>query len=94
MQARIGVPKDHVLSPLDLDILFDVLTNHLYLAVKSLSKLVDDYVCIGATKIVEKHWDLEADQALQGTLAVGSVIKPAGEMVVVSDVKTLRFSLF
>ena len=36
------VPEDHVLSPLDLKVLFYVLTNHFDFAVRSLSKLVDD----------------------------------------------------
>ena len=58
------VPEDHVLATFDLEVLFHVLTNYFYLAVKSLSKLVDDWVCIVATEVVDKHWDLEADRAI------------------------------
>ena len=55
---------------------------------------MDDYLCIVATEVVEKHWDLEADRALQITLAVGSTNKPARYMVVMSNFRTLRFPLY
>ena len=75
---------------------FPCFDQSLNLEVRSLSKLVDDLVSIVATKVVEKHWDLEADRALQVTLAMGSANKPAGarDMVVVSDFRTLRFPLY
>ena len=88
------VPEDHVLSLLDLEVLFHVLTNHFDLAVKSLSELVDNSVRIVATEVVEKHWDLEADRALKVTLAVGGSDKPVRDMVVVSDFRTLRFTIY
>ena len=36
------VADDHVLSPLDLAVLFHVLINHFDLTIRSLSELVDD----------------------------------------------------
>ena len=48
---------------------------------------------IVATEVVKKHWNLEADKALQVTLAVGGADKPACDVVVVTDVKTFRFTL-
>ena len=49
---------------------------------------------IVATEVVEKHWDLETDWALQVTLAVGSADKPARDVVVVTDLGTLRFTFY
>ena len=43
---------------------------------------------------MEKHWDLEADWALQVTLAVGGIDKPARDVVVVTDFGTFRFTLY
>ena len=49
---------------------------------------------IVATEVLKKHWDLEADRALQVTLAVGSADKPASHLVVVTDFGTFCFSLY
>ena len=43
---------------------FSVLTDNFDFAVRSLSELVNDQVRIVATKVVEEHWDFEADRAL------------------------------
>ena len=42
---------------------------------------------------MQEHWDLEADRALQVTLAVGGEDKAAGYFVVVTDFVTLRLAL-
>ena len=49
---------------------------------------------IVATKVVEKHWDLEADRALQITLTVCGADKRARDVVVVTDFGTLRFPFY
>ena len=49
------VAKYHVLPPLDLEIFLHDLTDNFDLAVKSLSKLVDDKVCIVAAKIMKEY---------------------------------------
>ena len=76
------VAKYHILSPLNLEIFLHVWTDHFNLAVRSLSKLVDDYMSIVATNVVEEYWDLETDWALQVTLAVRCDDKPARDVVV------------
>ena len=43
---------------------------------------------------MKKHWDLEADRALQVTLSVSSADKPARDVVVVKDFGTFRFTLY
>ena len=48
-----------------------VLTDNFYFAVRSLSKIVDDKMCIVSMQVIKEHLDLEADRALQVTLAVG-----------------------
>ena len=88
------VPEDHVFAPLDLEILFHVLTNNSKLAVRSLSELVNDKMRIVATEVVEEHWNLETDRALQVALAVGGADKPARDVVVVTDFGTLRFTFY
>ena len=79
--------------PLDLEILLHVLTDNFDLEVKSLSLFVDDKVCIVSTKVVEEQWDLEADWALQVTLAVGGANKAAVYVVSVTDFGTLRLAI-
>ena len=49
---------------------------------------------IVSTKVVEEHWDFEADRALQVTLAVSGADKPARDVVVVTDFGTLCFTLY
>ena len=49
---------------------------------------------IVATEVVEEHWNLEDDRALQVTLALCGADEPARDMVVVSDFKTLRFTFY
>ena len=87
------VAKYHVLAPLDLEILFHVLTNYFDLAVRLLTKLVDDKVCIEATEVVKEHWDFEAYRTLQVTLTVSSDDKPACDVVGVPDFGTLCLTL-
>ena len=87
------VAKYHVWPPFDLEILLHVLSDHFDLAVSSLPKLVDDKVCIVSTEVMEEHWDLEADRALQVTLAVGGADKLARYAVVVSKFRTLSLTL-
>ena len=87
------VAKYHVLPPLDLEIFLHVLTDNFDLAVRSLSNLVNDKVCIVATEVVEEHWDFEAYRTLQVTLAVSSSDKPACNVVVVTDFGTLCLTL-
>ena len=41
---------------------------------------------------MKEHWDLEADRALQVTLAVGGADKATGYVVVVTDFGTLRLA--
>ena len=86
------VAKYHVLPPLGLEIFFHVLTDNLDFAVRSLFKLVDDKVCILATKVVQEHLDFEAYQTLQVTLTLSSDDKPACNVVVVTDFGTLRLT--
>ena len=43
---------------------------------------------------MEEHWDLEADRALQVSLAMGGANKPARYVVVFSDFGTPRFTLY
>ena len=49
---------------------------------------------IVATKVVEKHRDFETDRALQVTLALGGADKLASDVVVVTDLGTLRFTFY
>ena len=49
---------------------------------------------IVATEVVEEHWNLETDRALQVTLAVCGADEPARDMVVVSDFRTLCFTFY
>ena len=49
---------------------------------------------IVTTEVVEKHWNLEADQALQVTMAVSSADKRASNVVVVTDFRALRLTLY
>ena len=49
---------------------------------------------IVATEVVEEHWNLEADRALQVTLAVCGADEPVCDMVVVSGLRTLRFTFY
>ena len=88
------VAKYHVLPPLDLEILFHVLSDNFDFALRSLSELVDNQMRVVATEVVKKHWDLEAYRALQVTLAVSGADKPARDVVVVTDLGTLRFTLY
>ena len=88
------VAEYNVLPQLDLEVLFHVLSDHFDLAFRSLSKLVDDQVRILAREVVEKHWDLKADRALQVTLAVGDADKPACDVVVVSDFGALCLTFY
>ena len=55
---------------------------------------MDDQVRIVATKVVEEHWGLKVDQALQVTLAVGGADKPAPDVVVVSDFGALSLTFY
>ena len=71
-----------------------VLTNLYHLAVRPLSKLVDDQVSIVSSKVVKKHQNFEAHIALQVTLAVCSTYKPVRDMFVVSDFRNLRLTLY
>ena len=87
------VVKYYVLPPLDLKILFHILTDNFDLAVRSLFKLVDDKVCIVVTEVVKEHWDFEAYRTLQVTLAVSSADKAACDVAVVTDFETLRLTL-
>ena len=82
------------MPPLDLAVLFHVLTDHFDFAVRSLSELVDDQVRIVTTEVVEEHRDFEADRALQVALAVGNADKPARDVVVVTNFGTLRVTLY
>ena len=43
---------------------------------------------------MEELWDLEADRALQVTLAMGGADKAAGYVVVVSNFGTPRLTLY
>ena len=88
------VAEDHVLPPLDLEVLIHALTDHFDVAVRSPPELVDDQVRIVGTKVVEKHWDFETDRALQVALAVGGADKPACDVVVVTDFGDLSFALY
>ena len=47
-----------------------------------------------ATEVVNKHWNFEAFQALQVTLAMASAYKPARDMVVVTKFGTLCVILY
>ena len=49
---------------------------------------------IVATKVVTEHWNLKAYRALQVTLAVSGDDKPARDVIVVTDIGTLRFTLY
>ena len=49
------VAKYYVWPSLDMQISHHVLTDKFDLAVRSLSELVDDKVCIVSTEVVEKH---------------------------------------
>ena len=70
------------------------MTDDFDLAVRSLSELVDDLVRIVATEVVKEHWNLKAYRPLQVTLAVGGADKPARDVIVVTDIGTLRFTLY
>ena len=61
------------------------MTDNYNFAVRSHSKLVDDQVRIVATKVVQEAWNYNAEWALQVTLAVGGVYKPARNVIVISD---------
>ena len=52
--------KDHVVSLLDMKILFHILTYYCYITVRSLFQLVDDPMRIIATVVEEEHRDFEA----------------------------------
>ena len=88
------VAKYHFWPPLDLEILLCVLTGNFDFAVRSLSELVDDKVCIVYTEVMEEHWDCETYRALQVTLPVGSADKPARDVVVVTDFEILCPTLY
>ena len=77
-----------------MEILLHVLPDNFYIAVKSLSELVDDKVCIVSTEIMEEHWDLQADRALQFTLTVGDSDKTDSDVVVVPDFGILRLTVY
>ena len=47
-----------------------------------------------STEVVKEHWNHETDRAFQVTLAVSGADKPALDVFVVTDVKTLRFTLY
>ena len=55
---------------------------------------MNNQVPIVTSKVVEENWNFEADRALQVTLAVGGIDKPACNAVVVTDLRTLRFTLY
>ena len=91
----MNIHVDHkclVLPPRDLEILFHVLTDNFDLAVKSLSKLVNDEMCILLSEVVKDYWDFEAYQTLQVTEEVSSADKPACDVVVVTGFGTLRLT--
>ena len=71
-------------------ILFNVLTNHLDFAVRSLSVFVDNQVRVISTKVVEDDRNLETDRALQVALAVGGAKEESRNVVVVTDLRPLR----
>ena len=68
--------------------------DHFDLAVRSLSKFVYDQMRIVATKVMEEHWDFDADPALQIALAVGSADQPARDVLVVMDFGALGLALY
>ena len=49
---------------------------------------------IVATEIVKEKWNCEADRALQATLAVGGANKPPCDVVVITDLNTLRLAFY
>ena len=49
---------------------------------------------IVATEVVDKHRDLEADRALKVTIAVESADKRASDVVVVTDIGTVRCTIY
>ena len=55
---------------------------------------MNNQVCIVLKEVVEKHWDLEADQALQVTLAVAGADKPVRYVVVITDFEAISLTLY
>ena len=49
---------------------------------------------IVATEVLKEHQNLKAYRALQVTLAVGGADKPARDVIVVTNLGTLRFTLY
>ena len=70
-----------------------VLTNHLDLAVRSLSKFVDYQVRVISTEVVEKDRDSETYLTLQVALAESGAEDESGDVVVVTDFRPFRIAL-
>ena len=88
------VAKHHVIPPLHLELLLHVLTDHLYLAVWSLSEFVNNQMCVVATEVVEQDRDLETDQALQVAHAVSGAKENSCNVVMVTHLRLCRIILF
>ena len=80
--------KDHVVAPLNLEILLHILTDYFNLAIRTLPKLVNNQVRIVSTEVVKEDWYLKHDWPLQVALPMSDAKELTSDVVVVANFRS------
>ena len=79
-----GVAEHDVRTPLHLEVLIHILTDHFKFAILDVGKLVKDKVGVVSAEVVEEHGDPVIDRPLKITLLMSSGDKPPRHIIVIT----------